>query len=413
MSDTGWVWRDRDGKMRNRQALDSILTAHSTWLRTGGKRGKKADLSGHRLVDANLADVDLTRAAIRNANLAGANLRGTVLDSADLSDASLARSDLTNARLRGTILDRANLALATLRGADFSGAVSDKLDLGGAHVEGVDFTRARWLREIDWRANSPDHFFDNEAYYDDHTRFPANIAKPSNLNALGTRFTTTIFDNFGRVLLIAGASLIFLIVIAAIAEGKKEKTAQKQIAHAEESVVKAASLAEHVQGELQLIMERERVNMARALFRSRWLFVIGTSLMVLSVFAPLLSAYLYTGSSNGDWHLLAFGVGVGLLFLAAARGIARQEAHQRDTYFQLAMRVAQYERFLSATRIVQRASDGDPKPINYIGALIVRELLQSSTPPTLEAAKQDGNVVLEDTDLPLAQLLAAVIGGRK
>lgn len=49
--------------------LDQILADHRTWIETGYKKGRRADLSG-----VDLSGVDLTGADLRETNLTGANL---------------------------------------------------------------------------------------------------------------------------------------------------------------------------------------------------------------------------------------------------------------------------------------------------------------------------------------------------
>lgn len=63
----------------NTEQLEKILDKHAKWLKTEGKKGERADLSGAILSDAILC----------GANLNGANLRGANLCDADLRDANL------------------------------------------------------------------------------------------------------------------------------------------------------------------------------------------------------------------------------------------------------------------------------------------------------------------------------------
>lgn len=95
--------------------LNEILTAHNLYLRTGGKEGQRADLSG----------VDLTGINLRDANLCNA-----YLCEADLSNADLCEADLRYANLRHTNLSGANLRYTNLSGADLTIA-----DLSGADLD--------------------------------------------------------------------------------------------------------------------------------------------------------------------------------------------------------------------------------------------------------------------------------------
>jgi hypothetical protein len=132
--------------------------------------------------------------------------------------------------------------------------------------------------------------------------------------------------------------------------------------------------------------------------------------MIMSVFAPLLSVTLYLNGQPRDWHLLAFGVAVGLLFLAAARGLARQEIHQRDTYFHLSLRVFQYERYVSALRIVVRGSGMNPDDVRKLGDRIVEELLRAerATVPPMPGLSREEEP--KELDSPVVQLISTAIG---
>ena len=87
--------------------LTAILADHKLWLYANG--GKRADLRGADLRDANLYGADLRDADLRDANLYGADLYG-----ADLRDADLRGADLRDADLRGADLRDANLYGANL-----------------------------------------------------------------------------------------------------------------------------------------------------------------------------------------------------------------------------------------------------------------------------------------------------------
>lgn len=68
--------------------LDEILRLHKMWL-NGEEEGKRADLRGAALWDANLRDANLWGADLRDADLRGADLWGAGLRGADLRDADL------------------------------------------------------------------------------------------------------------------------------------------------------------------------------------------------------------------------------------------------------------------------------------------------------------------------------------
>ncbi len=118
------------------------LLAHTQWLDSGGKSGKKIDETGMNLAGATLNDLNLTRAhfvgtTLTKANLAGTNLSHGDFSGANLDSANLSGADLSGADLGGVSLRHANLSNANVRGADLSGA-----NLEGANLTNADFTDA-------------------------------------------------------------------------------------------------------------------------------------------------------------------------------------------------------------------------------------------------------------------------------
>src|SRR6266851_2950710 len=96
-----WTWTDASGHARTRAELDKVFAEHILWLKSGGSRGTRADLSSAhltyaRLVGADLTNADLTNADLVGADLMGAHLNGTSLTDADLTDAHLSDGDLTD-----------------------------------------------------------------------------------------------------------------------------------------------------------------------------------------------------------------------------------------------------------------------------------------------------------------------------
>ena len=136
--------------------LGPILGEHGTWLASGGKEGKRADLTGKdlhgadlagaNLANANLQDADLSDATCREAVFQGADLRRADLSSADANGANLGVARLRHAKLGRAILDSANLRGSDLAGADLRGASMDDTDMSGANMLGTD------LREADLSA---------------------------------------------------------------------------------------------------------------------------------------------------------------------------------------------------------------------------------------------------------------------
>ena len=123
----------------SKRKLNSILNKHKMWL-LNDPEGKRADLMG-----AYLAEADLREAFLYKANLSGADLRGANLSRAYLAEANLRGANLSGADLRGANLSRAYLAEANLRGANLSRA-----DLMGAYLMGAYLAEAN-LREANLR----------------------------------------------------------------------------------------------------------------------------------------------------------------------------------------------------------------------------------------------------------------------
>jgi hypothetical protein len=78
------TWKDKQGNVRSRADLDSILDAHKQWVEpqfagSRGKVGVRADLSGINLSYAELDGVNLWGANLEGTILIGAKLRGAIL----------------------------------------------------------------------------------------------------------------------------------------------------------------------------------------------------------------------------------------------------------------------------------------------------------------------------------------------
>lgn len=109
-----------------------------------------ADLSG-----ADLREVDLTDALLRNVGLNRTNLIRATLDRANLTEARLEGANLSSARMIRANLQRAGLADASLTGADLADANLSHADmqaarLGQANAVGANFQGAN-LRQSDWQ----------------------------------------------------------------------------------------------------------------------------------------------------------------------------------------------------------------------------------------------------------------------
>ena len=113
------------------QALKDILELHGKWARGEGS-GKRANLRGADLREANLSGADLSMADLREANLSGADLSETNLSRANLSMANLSRANLSRANLSGAILSETNLSRANL-----SGAILSETNLSWAKIDEI------------------------------------------------------------------------------------------------------------------------------------------------------------------------------------------------------------------------------------------------------------------------------------
>lgn len=158
--------------------LENIIAAHKLWIKSNGKKGTPADLSGANLSGIDLSEVnlmlarlagvnfsganlllaDLSQADLSGANLSGADLSGADLLLADFSGADLSGADLSVADLSGANLSRANLQAASLpqtdlSGADFSEADLSRTDLSGADLSKADLSKVNFSQAYAAKAN--------------------------------------------------------------------------------------------------------------------------------------------------------------------------------------------------------------------------------------------------------------------
>ncbi len=131
------------------ERLEEIVRQHEKWVDSGGKKGRRADLSRvdlrmANLIGANLIGANMSRAHLGVANLSGADLSGANLSVAHLSGANLSRADLS-----GADLTRADMSKARLNDATLGGTLFFKTQLQGA--EGLDTIRH-------FEASNLDHF---------------------------------------------------------------------------------------------------------------------------------------------------------------------------------------------------------------------------------------------------------------
>ncbi|MBW4557067.1 MAG: pentapeptide repeat-containing protein [Trichormus sp. ATA11-4-KO1] len=96
--------------------------ADLTQINLGGANLREANLKGAILSQVNLAKADLTGANLEAAVLNSANLTGATLTGANLKSASMENADLSFAGLISTNLEAANLQGAKLQFTNFRGA---------------------------------------------------------------------------------------------------------------------------------------------------------------------------------------------------------------------------------------------------------------------------------------------------
>jgi hypothetical protein len=127
-----------------RDELAAVLAAHQEWDNDKTK-GRRADLHG-----ADLSDADLHEANLRGANLRDADLIDADLSGADLSYADLIDADLRGADVQGADLSNADLRSANLSDTDLRGANLRDTDLSDANLRGANLSYAD-LRDADLR----------------------------------------------------------------------------------------------------------------------------------------------------------------------------------------------------------------------------------------------------------------------
>ena len=122
--------------------LKNILSEHKTWLKTNGKKGKRANLEGFDLKGGSFFKVELQKARLCRANLKRAYLGDANLEAADLEGANLQDANLESANLSSANLKYANLKYASLDGTDLSGANLRNANLEEAELEDAILTNA-------------------------------------------------------------------------------------------------------------------------------------------------------------------------------------------------------------------------------------------------------------------------------
>lgn len=114
---------------------------------------KNANLSNANLRDAFLVQADLEGANLQKADLEGANLNGANLQNADLSRANLESASLEGANLSNARLNFAQLELANLGGAILENVQLANADLREAYLGGANFSKADLKHALLKKAN--------------------------------------------------------------------------------------------------------------------------------------------------------------------------------------------------------------------------------------------------------------------
>ncbi len=134
----------KDGRIIGENYLKSLIKKHNKWLRSIGKEGARADLSGAMLQGVVLRRLNLQGANLSEVNLQGANLSGVNLQGANLIMANLQEARIENSNCQGALFVFANLQDVNfddvdLREADFSGASFQNAHFCEANIQGAYF----------------------------------------------------------------------------------------------------------------------------------------------------------------------------------------------------------------------------------------------------------------------------------
>ena len=384
------------------EELSQILNRHLLWIKRDPKGAravlgqtnlKGVDLNGVDLQGAQFIQSDLSNSNLKRSKLESANLSRVDLIESNLSEANLGKADLTWADLTGADLSWANLSRADLSRANLTRAKLNATDLSltdlgrvnftGANLSGTIFSGAKLKRaDLSSSVGLLDAIWGDGVYYDANTKWPPAYPAPRNLSTLQGKISWFVEKYWLAIVLFSLLIFVIFVSFTIYRMNLKIKEKTKELEKGKETLKEITGMVEFVEAVLKVASLREEVAMSIAQGRSGRLFIIGSFLMVLSVFAPFGSAIIYwqadplndeivmhleqlknkTGfvptkesiSFKKDWRILFSGLSFGFLFLAAARGILRQEARQSSTYFKTAERVTYYENLARALLINER-----------------------------------------------------------
>jgi len=144
--------------------LKEMLRLHLMWLKSE-EGGKRIDISGANLIEANLVEANLSGARLEGANLIEANLYRARLIETNLYRANLSGARLIEANLSGVNLYRANLVEANLSGARLEGANLYQANLYRARLEGANLIKPIGVEigNYYWKRINED--FESNGYY--------------------------------------------------------------------------------------------------------------------------------------------------------------------------------------------------------------------------------------------------------
>ena len=386
------------------------------------------DLQGAEFIQADLSDSNLKRIKLENANLSRVDLKGADISEANLGNADLSWADLTGADLSWANLSRADLSRASLARANLNNTDLSRADLGrvnftGANLSGVIFSHAKLKRADLSQSRKPSEaIWGDGVYYDANTKWPPGYALPRNLNTLQGKISLFVEKYWLSIVLLSLLALIVSVSFAVYRMNLKIKEKTQELEKGKNTLKEITEMVEFVETVLKVASLREEVAMSQAQGRSARLFIIGSFLMVLSVFAPFGSAIIYwqmepineevvlhleqlkdkTGMVPGqesvsfkkDWRILFSGLSFGFLFLAAARGILKQEARQSSTYFKTSERVTYYENLARALLINERLhqEDAGKSERDKLIKRIIERLFSTPQQNQEEAAAQDSEI---------------------
>jgi hypothetical protein len=147
--------------------LADILEKHSKWLRgdTGGEQANLVDvnLSKANLDGANLSGANLSWTNLDGASLIGANLSWAKLDGANLWRANLSEANLIETNLGYTNLSEANLRYTNLRGANLIEANLSEANLRRANFFGANLSITHGIYSMQLSAHTIVVWFDRES----------------------------------------------------------------------------------------------------------------------------------------------------------------------------------------------------------------------------------------------------------